>query len=96
MPEQRQSSRKRSYKAAYVCAVDGAAPVFCLVRDMSTWGARIGFVDGATVPATLDLHIGGKNRVYRAEVVWRRPAEVGVRFTAKALAPDVSRLSRAS
>lgn len=86
MPEQRETSRKRAYMAAYGCAADGGPPLFCLVRDISARGARIGFVDTTTFPARLDLHIGGRNRVYQAEVVWRRRSEVGVRFTAKTAA----------
>ena len=95
MPEQRRTFRKRAFMAAYVLAIDAPTPLFCLVRDMSQTGARLELSEGTVLPGTFELHITGRRRVYRAEVIWRRAEEVGIRFLARASAPGTLPLSRA-
>lgn len=96
MPEKRRTFRKRAFMAAYVCAPEASAASFCLVRDLSSTGARIAFINGAALPGTFDLQITGRSRIYRAEVIWRRPDEAGVRFLAKTSGADLPVLSQAS
>ena len=70
MSEQRRTSRKNSFRAAYV-GLDGTPKwQFCLVRDLSPTGAKLDVVGCAGLPQTFDLHISGRDRVYRAEIVW--------------------------
>ena len=95
MPEQRRTYRKRSFMAAYVGMRDASTPLFCLVRDVSPTGARLELIGAPDLPDRFDLTITGRDRLYSAEVVWRRSNQIGVRFVAKALASDAA-LCRAS
>lgn len=83
VPEQRRTSRKRSFRAALVGRETAPAASFCLVRDLSPSGAKLAGIDVAGLPDTFELQISGRDRWYRAEVVWRGEAEVGVRFAAE-------------
>ena len=86
MPDRRRSHRKKAFLAAYLVLEDRPAPVFCLVRDVSPQGARLELIEGGTsLPEAFVLSIGGRDRLYHAEVTWRQPNEVGVRFLAKVL-----------
>ena len=83
MPDQRNTARKRSFLAAYASAGGGPATIFCMVRDLSSGGAKLE-VDGAQpLPDRFDLQINGRDRLFHVEVSWRTPTVLGVRFVAK-------------
>ena len=82
MSEQRRTSRKGSFRAAFIGAEAAPSASFCLIRDLSPSGAKLVAIDAVELPDRFDLQISGRDRWYRAEVVWRRNAEVGVKFVA--------------
>lgn len=83
MDETRGSTRKRTFLAAYAKFGEGRLPVACMVRDLTQSGARILLGGSEDVPRTFDLHINGRDKVWRVEIVWRRAAEIGVRVLSK-------------
>jgi len=52
----------------------------CMVRDITTHGARIAFALAASTPDEIELHIPQKDLTVAAEVMWRRGREMGVSF----------------
>jgi hypothetical protein len=67
---------KISFHASY-CIVD------CLVRDLSTSGAKLVFSGSAIIPSQFDLLLPGKGLKLRSEVAWRGVNRIGVTFLSK-------------
>ncbi len=83
MNDARRNTRKRTFLAAYAKVGEDRLPTACLVRDVSQTGARILLDATAEVPEVFDLHINGRDQLWRVETVWRRGAEIGVRLLTK-------------
>ncbi len=96
MQEQRQAIRKSSFVGGQAMFDDAKSTLFCLVRDISAQGARLEFADVASVPDEFDLRVNGKDGVYRAKVIWRRPNDLGVTFEVLSAAPSDYTLPQAS
>ncbi len=76
----RDSQRRRLLKPGKVL-VRGAAPVDCLITDLSDTGAKLQFrfvVDVA--PERIDLVIGGENVPRACDVKWTAGMHMGVAF----------------
>ena len=54
--------------------------VECVVRNLSSKGARLAFANVAAVPAKFQLKVGPSGDWRNATVRWRRGNEVGVSF----------------
>lgn len=80
--EHRSGQRRRMLKQAQIVTNSGHSTVDCLVRDMSLGGARLKVENGLAVPASFELLLVSDDTRVLANVVWRRPNEVGVRFAA--------------
>ena len=69
----------------------------CLIRDISTTGAKLTFASAITMPDIVELHIPVKEETRRVQIQWRRGDEVGVAFitdeVAATLVPDMAALS---
>ena len=74
----RKLARKRSHLAAFAIGEDGGDAVFCVVRDLTVAGARLGPTE--FLPDRFDLQIAGRERIWRAQVSWRSSTGIGVRF----------------
>jgi hypothetical protein len=88
MGERRQSERQRSFLRGCVYFNKRRNAFDCLIRDISTTGARIIFSDTVSVPDVVDLYIPQKEQTVRAHVQWRRGDEIGLAFSDALCAAD--------
>src|SRR6056297_2523537 len=78
--EKRVAMRRRALIAATIRFHGGAVTVDCVVRNISTIGAKVDVAEGASLPDTFELVIPQKNVAHRCELRWRRAGEAGVAF----------------
>jgi len=78
--ERRRMARQKSFLRGMIYFNNRRNAVDCLVRDISTYGARLIFSDSVTTPDVLDLYIPQKEQTLRVHVIWRHGQEVGVAF----------------
>jgi hypothetical protein len=96
MDERRGVGRVRTFLRGRITYNNRSSTLDCLVRDLSTTGARLALSDGASLPDGFELSIPHKDVTYRCQLRWRRPDEVGVIFavpaasTPKPAVPDPS------
>jgi hypothetical protein len=77
-------------KAHAICP-EAAAPVECLISDMSATGARLQPADGTIInalPERFDLIILKTGTRHGARVAWRGENELGVAFDRPADGPE--------
>jgi hypothetical protein len=79
--ERRRVIRQKSFLRGTIYFNNRINAVDCLVRDISSDGARLIFTDSVTTPDTLELHIPQKDQTLRVHVIWRHGQEAGVAFT---------------
>jgi hypothetical protein len=73
--------RKSLQQSGWITLEGGFAARPCVVRDMSTTGAKITIDDPNVLPAKLRLAFSRDARTGRnCEVVWRRGRSVGIKF----------------
>ena len=58
----------------------GGKSVDCTLRDISETGAAVSVIDTRKIPNIISLVITGKPGQRLAEVVWRNPVSLGLRF----------------
>lgn len=80
MSEHRRESRQRVFLKGRITFNNGASRLDCLVRDLSSSGARLALSETTTLPEVFDLYIGQKDKTYRATLRWRREDGVGITF----------------
>jgi hypothetical protein len=80
MSEHRKETRQRVFLKGRIVFNNGSSSFDCLVRDMSSSGARLVMSDATTLPDAFDLYIPQKDRTYRATLRWRREDGIGVTF----------------
>jgi hypothetical protein len=80
MSEHRRETRQRVFLKGRITFNNGASSIDCLVRDMSSSGARLVLSETTVLPEVFDLYIAQKDRTYRATLRWRREDGVGVVF----------------
>lgn len=78
--DRRSSQRRKAFLPAKVVDSDGACTVDCTIRDISDDGAGVEFATDHIVPNQLYLIEMRSGTAYQAEVKWRRPRRVGLRF----------------
>jgi hypothetical protein len=78
--EQRKQPRLRVLLKGRIHFNNSSSSIDCLVRDMSSTGARLVLSETATLPAKFDLYIPQKEKTYRATLRWRREDGIGVTF----------------
>lgn len=86
--ERRWAARKPSMAAAAIRLPDNSVPIPCLVRDVSTTGAKIELVTGADnllggrvrLPPKFTLQIKVDRMEVDCAIVWRKSEFVGVRY----------------
>ena len=72
--------RQRVLKGATLTFNNGYSAFECVVRNLSTGGAKLSLAETFALPTTFRLAIAGDASTRTAHVAWRRPDEVGVRF----------------
>ncbi len=78
--ERRRIARQKSFLRGMIYFNNRRSVADCLIRDISTFGARLIFSDAVTIPDVLDLYIPQKEQTLRSQVIWRNGLEVGVAF----------------
>jgi len=80
MGERRKSVRNKSFLRGCVYFNKRRGALDCLIRDISSEGARIIFSDTVSVPDVVELYIPQKEQTMRARVQWRHGDEIGLAF----------------
>jgi hypothetical protein len=89
--ERRVAARKSAATNALIISPELSLPMACLVRDVSTTGARITLVASsenllggrAKIPTRFVLDMRLDRMVVECAIAWRSGAAVGVRFVCK-------------
>ncbi len=77
----KREARKSLQQPGWITLEGGFAVRPCVIRDMSSSGARITIDDPNTLPGKLRLAFSRDARTGRnCEVVWRRGTSAGVKF----------------
>ena len=77
----KREARKSLYQPGWITLEGGFAARPCVVRDLSSSGAKLTIDDPNTLPAKLRLAFSRDARTGRpCEVVWRRGNTVGIKF----------------
>jgi PilZ domain-containing protein len=77
--EKRRRRRVRTRRAAWINIDSNAKPVRCVLWDVSEDGARLAPAQAGKLPDVFTL-IVDKTTAHRCRVMWRKDAQVGVRF----------------
>ncbi len=80
MEERRKVARKKSLLRGRIYFNNRNSTAECIVRDISTHGARLLFEDEVTIPDIVDLYIPQKDQTFRAHIVWCHGTEAGIAF----------------
>jgi hypothetical protein len=94
MAERRNATRQKSFLRGCIYFNNRRSAVDCLIRDISSTGAKLIFSDAITVPDVVELYIPQKEQTLRAEVHWRHGTELGVAFAGAAAAAPEQPLQR--
>lgn len=79
--DNRGTPRRRVLKGAVAAFNLGYSTVACTARDISASGCRLLTKGSIAIPDTFELLIELDGAAYPCEVIWRKPTEIGVRFT---------------
>jgi hypothetical protein len=80
MPEARRSERVRAFLGAKIIYNNRTSIVDCVIRSISTSGAKLALACSLQIPGEFELQIPQKGRSYRARLVWRNIEGAGVEF----------------
>jgi hypothetical protein len=76
--ERRAAPRHRTYLGGEIVSAEGAGEVNCVIRGLSTTGARLRLSGAAPTKFHLKIPRAGVTR--RARLIWREGDECGVAF----------------
>jgi len=80
MIENRRNIRSRTLYKGVIAFNRRRSTMNCVIRNLSTEGAKLAVSSAVTVPESFELAITHKQRSYEARVIWRGRDEVGVEF----------------
>ena len=80
MNEKRSSPRMRSFLKGRVLFNGGQTSLECLIRDISSTGARLELSASITLPDRFDLYLPHRETTSKVHIQWRRGSQVGVAF----------------
>lgn len=78
--ERRSETRRRSLLRASVVYGGGRSSMDCLVRDITSKGAKVKFAGPALVPPIFELRLLDRDDRRHARKVWVRDTEMGLAF----------------
>jgi hypothetical protein len=78
--ERRASSRQRRLHGGKIVFNNGSSSIDCIVRDLSSSGARLDVASPMGIPEWFDLRINRNGACYAAKVAWRSAHQIGVMF----------------
>jgi hypothetical protein len=80
MKEERKADRVKSLLRARIIYNQRLSTVDCVVKNISTEGAKLAIAQTVVVPAVFELDIPQKGKTYHAKMVWRDADAIGVEF----------------
>jgi PilZ domain len=78
--ERRYVQRRRVLKGATLSFNRGYSAFECVVRNQSDGGARLSLAETFALPTSFRLAIAGETQIRSAQIIWRKPDEMGVTF----------------
>jgi hypothetical protein len=87
--ERRTLLRQRSFLQGRLYFNNRRSSLDCLVRDISSQGAKLKVSDSIAIPEFVELYIPNKDETYRAKVQWRTGFEIGVTFENDQESPSI-------
>ena len=78
--ERRAEARRRSLLRASVVYGGGRSTMDCVVRDLTSKGAKLKFAGPALVPAIFELRLLDRDERRHAHKGWTRDTEMGLAF----------------
>lgn len=88
--ERRKTQRGRTYLGGRIVFNARASTIDCLVRNISSEGAKISFAEGVAIPGEFEVTIHRKAETRRARIVWRNETQAGIVFLRSASEKFVS------
>jgi PilZ domain len=80
MPEARRSERVKTLLSAQIIFNNRMSTISCVIKNISSTGAKLALADAMPVPHEFELYIPQKGRSYRARLVRRDSEGIGVEF----------------
>ncbi len=87
MNDKRSSPRLRSFLKGRVLFNGGQTSLECLIRDISSAGARVELSASITLPDRFDLYLPHRDTTCKVHVQWRRGSQIGLAFENPESAP---------
>jgi len=78
--ERRSSSRQRRLLGGKIVFNNNASTIDCIIRDLSSQGARLSVASPVGIPEWFDLRVDRNGACYPAQVAWRSHDQIGVTF----------------
>jgi hypothetical protein len=88
--------RQKSFLRGMIHLNDARTTFDCMIRDISSRGARLDFSGTAPTPDVFELFIPLKEQTLRANVTWRHGERVGVAFARPIHAMEASKAQELS
>lgn len=85
--DQRSSERARTFLSGRIIFNNRASLIDCIVRDLSSGGARIAFEHPIDIPKEFELEIPRRNISAPARIIWSDAKEHGVTFLSEPRSP---------
>lgn len=82
--ERRNEHRRRILKGATIKFNNGFGNLECVIRNLTSNGARVSMGQTNGIPSRLQLHISGERTPVEALVRWRSPRDIGLSFLLRA------------
>lgn len=81
MENMRAAEQLRSFLRAQIVFNNRMSTIDCIIKNISTTGAKIALNETLTVPTEFDVYIPQKGRGHHARLVWRDKDAIGIEFT---------------
>jgi hypothetical protein len=81
MGERRASPRQRRLNGAKIVFNNNSSVIDCIVRDLSSQGARLLVASPVGIPDRFDLRIDRNAACHPSKVTWRANDQIGVSFS---------------
>ena len=78
MKERRALVRQRTLIKGRIYFNNRLSSMDCLVRDLTSTGARLEFSANVTLPDAFELYIPTRNEYFRARIKWRKGSHLGI------------------
>jgi len=78
--DRRASERVRSFLRAQIIFNNRMTTIDCIIKNISSTGARVVLSDTLAVPTDFDIYIPQRNCSHRARLVWRDKDSIGIDF----------------